>query len=229
MNSLDVKHSLIGNIHLIKAINGYSAYDIACLNGFKGTEKEWLDSLNGYGIARLNGFKGTEEEWLDSLKGDKGDPGDIEMFGEFDALGHRVKNVALPQEDGDAVPYSTVKAVDISSDFIAEMGEGKSLYDLYAYKQVDIVTVLFYVKNTGAAMSGYDPLFTIKEAYQPKYPLCVSLFSFDGEEFPSAMGETLTGNVSMFKILDVPKGTLALGPKGTSKPYIMGNFTYVCK
>lgn len=27
------------------AIKGKSAYEIACENGFKGTEKEWLDSL----------------------------------------------------------------------------------------------------------------------------------------------------------------------------------------
>lgn len=27
---------------------GYSAYEIAVQNGFKGTEKEWLESLKGY-------------------------------------------------------------------------------------------------------------------------------------------------------------------------------------
>ena len=54
------------------------AYDIAVQNGFKGTAKEWLDSLHGadgksaYEDAVAAGFKGTEEEWLDSLKGSDG-------------------------------------------------------------------------------------------------------------------------------------------------------------
>lgn len=66
--------------------DGKSAYEIAVANGFKGTEKEWLDSLKGangsssdgksaYEIAVENGFKGTEEEWLASLKGQQGAQG----------------------------------------------------------------------------------------------------------------------------------------------------------
>ena len=52
---------------------GKSAYDIAVKGGFKGTEEEWIASLNGdagesaYEIAVRRGFKGTEEEWLESL------------------------------------------------------------------------------------------------------------------------------------------------------------------
>lgn len=56
IGNTEVKKSLIGNIHLLKEIFGYSAYDLAVKHGFKGTEKEWLDSLKGE-------------------KGDKGDPG----------------------------------------------------------------------------------------------------------------------------------------------------------
>lgn len=53
--------------------SGYSAYEIAKIRGFKGTEKEWLNSLKGepgvrglsaYDIAYLNGdFNGTEKEF----------------------------------------------------------------------------------------------------------------------------------------------------------------------
>lgn len=43
----------------IPAINGRSAYEVACDNGFKGTEQEWLNSLRGE-----NGEKGD--------RGDKG-------------------------------------------------------------------------------------------------------------------------------------------------------------
>lgn len=38
---------LSGDISLPKAIQGKSAYEIALLNGFQGTEEEWLNSLNG--------------------------------------------------------------------------------------------------------------------------------------------------------------------------------------
>lgn len=49
-----------------------TAYGVAVQNGFSGTEKEWLESLEGlsaYEVAVANGFEGTEEEWLESLDG----------------------------------------------------------------------------------------------------------------------------------------------------------------
>lgn len=55
--------------------DGLSAYEIAVVNGFEGTETEWLASLQGanglsaYQIACNNGFEGTEAEWLASLQG----------------------------------------------------------------------------------------------------------------------------------------------------------------
>lgn len=38
---------LRGRINKLSELRGYSAYDIAVINGFKGTEKEWLASLKG--------------------------------------------------------------------------------------------------------------------------------------------------------------------------------------
>ena len=59
--------------------NGLSAYEIAKQNGFVGTEKEWLESLQfgedgltAYQVAVNNGFEGTEGEWLQSLDGEDG-------------------------------------------------------------------------------------------------------------------------------------------------------------
>ena len=70
---------------------GYSAYEVAVINGFVGTEQQWLNSLVGeqgeqgeqglpglngsdgdsaYQVALDNGFVGTEQQWLDSLNGD---------------------------------------------------------------------------------------------------------------------------------------------------------------
>lgn len=92
------KESLIG-AGAIKGEIGYSAYEIAKMNGFTGTEREWVESLRGdrgapftyedftpqqlealtgpagetgksaYEIAVENGFEGTEAEWLSSLDG----------------------------------------------------------------------------------------------------------------------------------------------------------------
>ena len=48
---------LRGKINGLETIRGYSAYEIALIHGFKGTEEEWLASLKGE-------------------KGDKGDKGE---------------------------------------------------------------------------------------------------------------------------------------------------------
>lgn len=60
---------------------GLSAYEIAVQQGFKGDEKDWLQSLIGnqgasgksaYDIAVECGFEGSKDEWLQSLKGKDG-------------------------------------------------------------------------------------------------------------------------------------------------------------
>lgn len=38
---------LVGKLSGLKTIHGYSAYEVAVINGFSGTEKEWLASLKG--------------------------------------------------------------------------------------------------------------------------------------------------------------------------------------
>lgn len=38
---------LRGKINGLETIRGYSAYEVALIHGFEGTEEEWLDSLNG--------------------------------------------------------------------------------------------------------------------------------------------------------------------------------------
>jgi hypothetical protein len=39
------KNVIVGKIGNINSIHGKSAYEIALINGFKGTEQEWLESL----------------------------------------------------------------------------------------------------------------------------------------------------------------------------------------
>lgn len=51
---------------------GRSAYEEAVRLGYKGTELEWLKTLEGdnaYQIAKQHGYEGTEYDWLQSLNG----------------------------------------------------------------------------------------------------------------------------------------------------------------
>ena len=67
--------NILGQLKLVET-RGYSAYEVAVLNGYTGTEEEWLESLVGpqgpigpdgksaYEVAVENGYIGTEEEWV---------------------------------------------------------------------------------------------------------------------------------------------------------------------
>jgi hypothetical protein len=52
-----------------------NAYELAISYGYKGTAKDWLESLKGldgadaFEVAQKSGFEGTRDEWLSSLKG----------------------------------------------------------------------------------------------------------------------------------------------------------------
>lgn len=43
--SAENNNVLIGKINRLEELRGYSAYEIALINGFEGTEEEWLESL----------------------------------------------------------------------------------------------------------------------------------------------------------------------------------------
>ncbi len=51
---------LRGKISKLDTLKGYSAYEVACINGFKGTEAEWLASLKGEKGDTGRGFKITD-------------------------------------------------------------------------------------------------------------------------------------------------------------------------
>lgn len=81
-----------------QGVEGKSAYEIAVLNGFVGTEEEWLESLEGdpggadsaYDVAVNNGFVGTEAEWLASLVGADGADGTDGIDGTDGDSGYQV-------------------------------------------------------------------------------------------------------------------------------------------
>lgn len=91
---------------------GLSAYQVAVLNGFRGSEADWLKSLVGrrgesikgdqgergpsaYEVALANGFRGTQAAWLDSLRGRDGIRGDKGERGEPGEM--LVKQVPAPK------------------------------------------------------------------------------------------------------------------------------------
>lgn len=154
VGALEVKKRIIGQIHLLHEIPGYSAYEIAVINGFKGTEAEWLASL----------------------KGEKGDIGTLQSHTEVDALGHRVINVAEPVEDTDAVTKQyvddTVAVEDISADFFESISD-EILLEAKVYKQGKVIagSIRVDTKSFGINLinrSGLD-LFSLNEKYKPRY------------------------------------------------------------
>ena len=62
----------IGSATDFRGVQGLSAFQVAVVNGFPGSQSDWLASLVGpsaYEVAVANGFVGTEPEWLASLVG----------------------------------------------------------------------------------------------------------------------------------------------------------------
>lgn len=131
-----------------------SAYGIAVKNGFVGTEEEWLICLSAYGIAVKNGFVGTEQEWIASLKGEKGDPGILELHGDLDALGERIRNVADPVEDGDVVTRKYLnEQTEINKEYVAENYVDKT--DQLKGNSMTVADVADPVNDTDAANKKY--------------------------------------------------------------------------
>ncbi len=101
-NPEELTSFLKSQLGLIDGTDGLSAYELAIVGGFQGTEVEWMNSLRGeagldgedgedgevgedgligtngenaYELAILAGFEGTLEEWLVSLMGAAGPAG----------------------------------------------------------------------------------------------------------------------------------------------------------
>ena len=59
--NISSKKSISGNVVVPNLIHGKSAYEIAVINGFEGTEAEWLASLKGEkGVIGPQGEKGAD-------------------------------------------------------------------------------------------------------------------------------------------------------------------------
>lgn len=116
---------ILGNVEPLvgtlasQTLRGYSAYDIAILHGFEGTEEEWLASLKGDdGAEGPRGYPGPRGE-----KGDKGDKGDDYILTELDkeAIAELVDVTSAVQDvkiDGESVTYEGIAEIPIATSFV---------------------------------------------------------------------------------------------------------------
>lgn len=86
-----------------------SAYDVAVKNGFKGSEEEWLASLQGEPFT----YDDFTEEQLAGLKGEKGDPGYTPQKGVdyFDGQAGQPGKDGSPGKDG-RDGYTPIRGTD---------------------------------------------------------------------------------------------------------------------
>jgi hypothetical protein len=117
--SMKSDYKLVGTLTGLDFIRGYSAFEVAVINGFSGTEEDWLHSLHGkdaYEIAVENGFDGNETAWLASLKGDKGDKGEagtsFKLLGFYPSVSALMMAVPNPQT-GDVYGVGASEPYDI--------------------------------------------------------------------------------------------------------------------
>lgn len=85
INTVENKVALQGEFNKLTELRGYSAYDIAVLNGFEGSEEEWLKSLKGEkgdpgsggggSVATVNGIAPDENGNIELPEGTQGPPG----------------------------------------------------------------------------------------------------------------------------------------------------------
>lgn len=148
-----------------------TAYELAVENGFSGTEKEWLESLNGkdgkdganglsaYEIAVSNGFVGTEKEWLESLKGES--PGMkivtySDYYGEnilgtetvvFGSLATKYKNIGEEKDGYEKVWLDKNGDIFDFSGAITENTDLRLKYRLYGRGEISSPEVLALTKT----------------------------------------------------------------------------------
>lgn len=110
--------------------DGKSAYEIACDNGFDGTQEEWLASLKGE--KGDTGAQGPQGE-----KGEKGDKGDTGAAGATGAAGYTpVKGTDYFTASDIASITERVKASLTTEEWVFELEDGSSVTKNIYYSDV---------------------------------------------------------------------------------------------
>ena len=136
-----MKNSLKGKVKDLDYFRGYSAYEIAVINGFVGTEEEWLASLKG-------------------ADGDRGDPVNIQdvVAMVLAQIGGNVQSARITDIEiladgwiGEASPYSQVVAIDGVTEN-SQVDLTPSVQQLAIFYEKDLT---FVTENDGGVVTVY--------------------------------------------------------------------------
>lgn len=121
---------LRGTINKLTELRGYSAYEVALLNGFSGTEEEWLDSLEvnpDAVVQAVNAYMAAHPVGVDTTLSVSGQAADAKATGDGLArLGVEISNVNNSVSESVARLGEEISTVDES---IASIGEDLARVD----------------------------------------------------------------------------------------------------
>lgn len=100
-------NTIKGNINKLYELRGYSAYEVALLNGFKGTEKEWLDSLTQETADKAEAIIKSEKEVALNEINAKGEKTLASIPEDYTELNNSVKKIADTYAVKDDLSYIT--------------------------------------------------------------------------------------------------------------------------
>ena len=136
---------------LVEGTRGYSAYEIACMNGFRGDEDTWLKSLKGDAFT----YADFTPEQLEKLKGEpnilkigtveKGEEASASIEGDSP---NQTLNLVLPKGDK-GVGVTKIEQTTTSAD------DGGTNVITITLSNGDALT--FQVKNGSKGSAGYTP------------------------------------------------------------------------
>ena len=149
-------------------IRGYSAFEVAVLNGFKGTEQEWLASLKGAKGDKGDAVKGdpgyTPQKGIDYFDGKDGytPRKGIDYFDGEDGASITVQSVSESAADGgsNVVTFSDGKKVTIKNGNKGNPGytpqKGVDYFD-----GEDGVTIVSFVRTSGNGQPGTTDIYAL--------------------------------------------------------------------
>ena len=130
--------TLSGKINKLVELRGYSAYEVAVLNGFEG----------------------TEEEWLASLQGAKGDPGTALVT----SVNGQIGDVTLPTSLMVTVTKQADGSYDAdlhSEEIVEAINAGKMVYCQNGYRILSLLYAADYRCVFGCVHAGYVHTVTV--------------------------------------------------------------------
>lgn len=204
---------LRGSLSGLNTIRGYSAYEVAVINGFKGTEEEWLASIKGApGEPGYTPVKG--KDYFD------GEDGCSPTVSVTDIAGG--KRVSITDNDG-TKNFDLMDGEDGSSIQSIERTAGNGApgtMDTYTVTLTDGHQIQFEIYNGTDGQDGYTPqknvdYFDGEDGYTP----VKGVDYFDGKDGNSILSITRTAGNGASGATDTYTVTLTDGSKTTFRVY----------